>query len=509
MKAVLTDESLLSHPDTGGVVLVSSAYDTVWSEVAAETTLTSGMRARSARGELLILAEPFPWNPWQQDALLRTVHARGYSGLACPGAQRADRGVKRLCDVLSFTLFDAVKPFALAQACWQILSARDALVLQYVRKVAQATQYRAQNISDLLAHFGVSVGHNVAVIDEHGVLAAHGAPLPDILRERIDASRWLSVVSAGSRVAASVRIDTPGNLKRRLIVHGAHLVRTQVQALATAAEIMVPAVAARLLIDEHQIMSAQAEQSRVWREFLSEPSLTDAILTRMREHGWETTGFHLGFQLSSLSSDVQVVFREIQRMMAEVRELGGIVMHDDHVIGWLTFQDPQSPTNLRRSIAVLRSIHGALRHRSVSMGVGSVEHGAAGLRTTIRQAAESLAIAARRSNADYFMQFEDYGVEEQILALAENETFLVAAESLLEPVKDQPELLRTLTQFLDHGQSVQLTAAAMDVHRNTIATRLQRAENLLGIDLREMESRLALHLACRALVSAKPSSSLN
>ncbi|MGH3705720.1 MAG: helix-turn-helix domain-containing protein [Agromyces sp.] len=43
------------------------------------------------------------------------------------------------------------------------------------------------------------------------------------------------------------------------------------------------------------------------------------------------------------------------------------------------------------------------------------------------------------------------------------------------------------------------TAAALGLHRNTVSTRIQRAQELLGVDMTDPEARLALHLACRAV----------
>jgi DNA-binding PucR family transcriptional regulator len=40
------------------------------------------------------------------------------------------------------------------------------------------------------------------------------------------------------------------------------------------------------------------------------------------------------------------------------------------------------------------------------------------------------------------------------------------------------------------------------VHRNTVADRIDRVQRLLGVDLGDPETRLALHLATRALGGA-------
>jgi DNA-binding PucR family transcriptional regulator len=72
---------------------------------------------------------------------------------------------------------------------------------------------------------------------------------------------------------------------------------------------------------------------------------------------------------------------------------------------------------------------------------------------------------------------------------------------MLEPLRDQPgDLLRTLTAYLDAESSLTETAAVLGVHRNTVAARVARAQELLGVELTDPDERLALHLACRSVL---------
>lgn len=60
-------------------------------------------------------------------------------------------------------------------------------------------------------------------------------------------------------------------------------------------------------------------------------------------------------------------------------------------------------------------------------------------------------------------------------------------------------LLPTVESFVAHGGRLRETAADMIVHRNTLAYRLGRAAELLGLDLKEADKRLAIELALRAV----------
>lgn len=60
-------------------------------------------------------------------------------------------------------------------------------------------------------------------------------------------------------------------------------------------------------------------------------------------------------------------------------------------------------------------------------------------------------------------------------------------------------LLPTVRAYIEHGGRLRDTAQAIFVHRNTLAYRLERAAEILGVDLREPDARLPVEIALRAL----------
>ncbi|MDQ3703997.1 MAG: helix-turn-helix domain-containing protein [Chloroflexota bacterium] len=60
-------------------------------------------------------------------------------------------------------------------------------------------------------------------------------------------------------------------------------------------------------------------------------------------------------------------------------------------------------------------------------------------------------------------------------------------------------LLPTVEAFIRHGGRLRETAEHLVVHRNTLAYRLQKAEEILGADLKEPDVRLGIELALLAL----------
>lgn len=69
---------------------------------------------------------------------------------------------------------------------------------------------------------------------------------------------------------------------------------------------------------------------------------------------------------------------------------------------------------------------------------------------------------------------------------------------LADLLRGDPALVETLAAFLDAGGDVKATAAALSLHRSGLYYRLQRVEELTGLDLSRGDDRLLAHLAIRA-----------
>ncbi|WP_293696409.1 CdaR family transcriptional regulator [uncultured Agrococcus sp.] len=507
MSAELSTETLFAHSDNGGLAYVAGPVNREWegSEIVDDI---GGLENRTHSDALLILTSTLPATPWQQDALLRTVRDRGFAGIACQNARVADDGAKRLAERFRITVLETDDPFKLAKACWHLLEARDALTLHYIRKVAHAIEYPAAELNDLLAHFSANIGHSIALIDEGGPLLESRESLPADLHREIDFTKWLSTAASGRYTAVSVRVDSPARQGLRLIIYGVGIGDRQLHALGTVAEVMMPAVAARIMIDEHATVSDSAEASQLIRDFLEPRSRHDPhIERRMHQRGWGTAGAHVAFHVALREpAATYSVHRAIRRQL----ETSGLPAprtstHEQGVLGWLTFAEAPSPAALQSHLTTLRQAFFSVReHLDVAMGVGSLKFGAAGLVDSINEATGASRMATGLSKSGYLVQVERYGVEELLLTWTTSDAFLPAAETLLAPLNaESGALVETLAEYLDNGSIVQATSQAMGLHRNTVSMRIQRAQQLLGIDLSSSESRLALHLACRAVLGRR------
>lgn len=134
----------------------------------------------------------------------------------------------------------------------------------------------------------------------------------------------------------------------------------------------------------------------------------------------------------------------------------------------------------------------------VAAGIGKPIDAGSGLAESVRSARAAAAVA-RQQGAGAVLSTDDMGVR-SLLAALPDQLGDAAREALAEvlAVDEDGHLLTTLRAVLDAGGSVKDSSAALGVHRNTVAARLDRLREL-GVDPADPQQRLALHLACHLL----------
>lgn len=481
--------------------MVSGSRDTLWPAVIVEFSETR--LPVHVEGALAVLTVGPPHDAWQQDALVRRVRDRGFLALAMPEAGSFGRGTQLLAERLGLVLLDVDRPMELAHACWQLLQSRDSLTLDFVRKIAHSFEYRAENLAALLTLLAANLGYGIALVAAGGVIFQAGGELPSKVLAAIDFGPWLHIVSSEHGDATSVRVDSPSRVGLRLAVFGQGLNDTQLKALGVAAEVMMPAIAARLLIDEVANVNDAAASSGLLLDFMEQQGAADAELEqRMWDRGWHTDGYHLAFRVTGRSRiDTFQLLRLLNLELTDLAANSHAVTSGRGVTGWLSFASQPAPRELDAQIAKLRAIHQNLCSTvNVATGIGSLDNGPAGLLASINGASDAARIAANRSSTGWFVRIDALGLEQLLLSWAENDSFVPAAQSLLFPLKrNDSTLLATLSSYLDQESSVTDTATALGLHRNTVTARIARAQDLLGLDLNDPETRLAVHLACRTI----------
>jgi sugar diacid utilization regulator len=137
------------------------------------------------------------------------------------------------------------------------------------------------------------------------------------------------------------------------------------------------------------------------------------------------------------------------------------------------------------------------------LGVGDPYPRPSQLAQSLREARLALRLQKASSAADRTSVFADLDVL-RILAsaddLADVEGFVHRWLGTLADYDERKhtELVRTLTQYLQHGGGYEATSRALSVHRSTLKYRLQRIRELTGLDLGDPETHFNLQLAARA-----------
>jgi len=118
---------------------------------------------------------------------------------------------------------------------------------------------------------------------------------------------------------------------------------------------------------------------------------------------------------------------------------------------------------------------------------------------SFRQAGQALEMAKRLSeNRPLF--FPDLSVYRLLMLIEHSSEVKTFYEELLGPLlsyDNGEELIRTLDAYFERNGNLKKTANALYIHRNTLLYRLERIQEITGLDLDDPETRLALQLTLR------------
>ena len=152
--------------------------------------------------------------------------------------------------------------------------------------------------------------------------------------------------------------------------------------------------------------------------------------------------------------------------------------------------------------ALVEQLHRAARAAGgpVALGYGAVRTGTAEIASGAREAEQALTMGRRLFGPDSATAFKNLGLYRLLYALQplpELRAFRDDALGRLRLKDRRGVLLDTLGAYLATNGSPTDAADLLHLHRNTVLYRLGRIEDMLGLDLRNAEVRLALHLALK------------
>jgi PucR C-terminal helix-turn-helix domain/GGDEF-like domain len=480
--------ALLQHPEWADVTVLARPDREPEGARVQDVVTVADLRAdiRSAPDALLAVVLSADREDWHLDALLRRAAAAGATAVLLPGDAPLRVASRLLAARVGLTVLGAPDPLAAALTATRLLRASDQVVAELVARTAAACAATGGDADDLVAELATTWQRPVWLLDSTGDVVAGREPGPpgeDSLLTRPIGSGRLSTV-----LAAAV---PPGIPAERAAVWAA---------LGVAAGAVEQRLAERRLAMERDArlrMSLLAELVHT----VAEPD--PGTRRRALDAGWQLDGWHVGIRVDIPGSVDPVTMRPEALRAFATAHLRALIVEQGHGWGaWTTFSEEPGAAELQQHATAARRAQGLLRSTLPSaMGVGRLHRNAAGLARTLGEAGDAARLAATRSASGYFVHVDRLGLSQLLLAWTRTDTFLPAARSMLEPLQGQQgDLVATLTAYLDAESSLTEAAAVLGVHRNTVAARVAKAQELLGAALSDPDERLALHLACRSVL---------
>ncbi len=160
----------------------------------------------------------------------------------------------------------------------------------------------------------------------------------------------------------------------------------------------------------------------------------------------------------------------------------------------------------RLAMAILRALGRAFPGLEVAIGVSASAPWTSDLRALRSQARSALPAVNAIDNAHPVSLFDDLGVLRFLLAPGDRSDLLGFARRVLGPVIDYDhehkiDLVRTLDRYLASDCNLKRTAETMFMHAKTVRYRLDRVQELAGIDLASQSTRFDVQLALNILRS--------
>ncbi|MGP3776869.1 helix-turn-helix domain-containing protein [Streptomyces sp. SDT5-1] len=514
MTEVLTDgvplSAMLAHPSWRDVVALAGPEDArpVHRPVAARDVARPLPDA--LEGRLLVLLDGADRGDWRLDALLRRAHGAGVAALLVPGTATLRMSSALLAERLRLPVLGAPDPLAAHLALERMTAEPGLLRAESALRTTRVCARAGDGVDALLGELGALLDRPVALVTADARHLA-GDPATVAPGEQDTVARQL----AGPPLPRP--LDLPGGahllthpvgterVPPRLAVRLPARLAPEAEAVTAALEVASGAVRERLALRRLDLERSARHRTSLLGELLRPAGgeIPDAVRRHAVEFGWRLDGWHTGIRIGTGPDvDVAGLRAEVTAAFVAERLAAQVVEQGDGWSAWTSTDQEPSTADIERHAAAVRRVQRRLPEvLHAYVGVGRAHPGPAGIARSLGEAADAARLAQGREASGRFFHVDRLGLAQLLLAWTRTDTFQPAARSLLEPLAGEPgDLVRTLTAYLDAESSTAETAAVLGVHRNTVAARIARVQQLLSVDLADPDERLALHLACRTAV---------
>lgn len=118
------------------------------------------------------------------------------------------------------------------------------------------------------------------------------------------------------------------------------------------------------------------------------------------------------------------------------------------------------------------------------------------------QALQAMQLGERLKLTEQFVEFSSLGIYRLLYDLEDQPEVRRFADEIMRPLIDydahnRGSLVKTVESYFIHHGNISQTAESLFVHRNTLLYRMERIEELTGLNLDQANMRLALHLSLK------------
>lgn len=461
-------------------------------------------RSLSQGDDVVVLLTPVDRVDARFDVLLRRASAVGSTLLVVDGALELGPGTATLAERLGVAVLATPDPWAASVRLHELIGTGMGPAARAALDASRVALDAGPELDDLFARLDQSLGHPVRFLDASGMAlrgAAVDAAARAVLVRRAGTSDVLTAEGADETLVA-IPVGTGIGPRAWLAVGLTVPITAEQQVVASALRVAAVAVGHRLLLTRLD----DERDARYRMAMLDELRAADGVpapqlVQRTIAAGWRLDAWHVGVRVVARQGVDLVALRQQVDAVVRAEGLDAVVVEQaDGWVLWLSEPDEPGREAVADIAGRLRRAQNTLRTTvETNVGVGSLQAGPAGLVRTLGEAGDAARLAASRPESGHFVHVDRLGLAQLLLAWTQTDTFLPASRQLLAPLeRGGGALLTTLAAYLDAESSIAETAAVLGVHRNTVSDRIARVERLLGVDLSDPETRLALHLATRA-----------
>jgi purine catabolism regulator len=236
----------------------------------------------------------------------------------------------------------------------------------------------------------------------------------------------------------------------------------------------------------------------------------EAAVFRARALGYDLSLPHVAccFSVASAPTDDNVIrpLRWLEPARRELRRIEPNALLRDtgpRLSALLPLRRHQDGDEIQERIEEIRAtISSGLENLALSAGVGRVCRTPAEFAAGHRQAQQALVAAELMYAGACTVHFDQLGADRILLELRSSPALGDFVADVIGPLEDydrlhRSELVSTVSMFIGCNGNHVRTAQELHLHRNSLLYRLDRAQKVLGRDLDDSDTRLAVQLALR------------